>query len=89
MRITCPHCGPRTSEEFAYLGDAAPVRPDGTGVENMKAWHEYVHIRANPHGEHRELWQHASGCRTWLVVTRNVTTHEILGVEVASDAKAR
>jgi heterotetrameric sarcosine oxidase delta subunit len=83
MRITCPHCGPRTSEEFSYLGDANPVRPDETGLENMKAWHEYVHIRDNPPFEHRELFYHAAGCRAWLVVTRNVTTHEILGVEVA------
>lgn len=84
MRITCPHCGPRTSEEFTYLGDAHPKRPDGTGIENMKAWHDYVHIRRNPAGEHQELWYHASGCRAWLVVTRNVSTHEIFGVELAA-----
>jgi methylglutamate dehydrogenase subunit B len=83
MRISCPHCGTRTSEEFTYLGDANPKRPDGTGIEHMKAWHDYVHIRANPAGEHKELWYHASGCRAWLVVTRNVSTHEIFGVELA------
>ena len=83
MRIPCPHCGPRTSEEFAYLGDANQMRPDGTGIENMKAWHDYVHIRPNPVGEHRELWYHASGCRAWVVVTRNVSTHNISGVETA------
>ena len=86
MRITCPHCGPRTSEEFAYLGDANPKRPDGTGLENMKTWHEYVHLRRNPAGEHRELWYHASGCRAWLVVTRNVSTHNISGVDLAAGA---
>jgi len=89
MRITCPHCGPRTSEEFSYLGDASLARrPNGTGVENMKAWHDYVHIRANPAGEHKELWHHTSGCRAWLIVTRNVSTHDISGVELAAGGLA-
>ncbi|MEK9924621.1 MAG: sarcosine oxidase subunit delta, partial [Alphaproteobacteria bacterium] len=39
---------------------------------------------------HRELWYHESGDRSWLVVTRNVSTHEIIKVELARDvAKAR
>jgi len=27
MRIPCPHCGERGSEEFSYLGAADPQRP--------------------------------------------------------------
>jgi sarcosine oxidase delta subunit len=27
MLIKCPYCGERPLEEFAILGDAAPVRP--------------------------------------------------------------
>jgi hypothetical protein len=26
-------------------------------------WHDYVYLRDNPAGPHRELWQHVSGCR--------------------------
>ena len=90
MRIECCHCGVRGNEEFAYLGDATVVRPDGrrepaarrSGAER---WHAYVYLRDNPAGPHRELWQHVAGCRAWLVVTRDTRTHEILRVESARD----
>jgi heterotetrameric sarcosine oxidase delta subunit len=86
MRIECPHCGQRGSEEFAYLGDATVSRPDGEGVEALPAWMDYVYLRANPAGSHREFWYHGAGCRAWLVVTRDVRTHDILAVEAARDA---
>jgi methylglutamate dehydrogenase subunit B len=81
MRIHCPHCGERGSSEFAYYGDAAPVRPDGKGPDEMEAWINYVYPRDNPAGAHRELWYHVGGCRVWLVVTRDTRTHDIRGVE--------
>ena len=77
MRIPCPHCGERGNEEFRYLGAAGLRRPEGEAP--LQAWHEYVHLRENPAGPHRELWHHSYGCRRWLVVTRNTRTHEILG----------
>ena len=82
MRIACPCCGTRTNDEFAYLGDADALmaRPaDG----NAAAMTAYVYDRANPAGRHRELWYHQSGCRQWLVVTRDTRTHEIFNVESA------
>ena len=90
MRIPCCYCGPRGNEEFAYLGDATVTRPkadaalalDGAGHEQ---WADYVYLRDNPAGVHRELWQHVAGCRAWLVVTRNLRTHEILEVEPARE----
>ena len=90
MRITCPHCGERGNEEFSYLGDATVTRPAGAaeakpGEPGFSAWLDYVYLRDNPAGLHRELWQHVHGCRAWLVVTRDVRTHDILGVE---DARA-
>ncbi len=86
MRIACPHCGTRGNEEFAYLGDATVRRPDG---EAFDAWVDYVYLRDNPAGRHRELWQHVGGCRTWLVVTRDVRTQEIFAVEIARDIFAK
>ena len=83
MRIPCPHCGERDNGEFAYYGDAAPRRPDGKGAADIAAFYEYVYPRDNPAGPHRELWQHASGCRAWIVVTRDTRTHEIFGAEQA------
>jgi len=81
MRIPCPHCGDRGSEEFAYRGEAGLVRPEPDAP--LQAWHEYVHLRTNPAGPHRELWQHLYGCRRWLTVTRDTRTHAILGAEDA------
>jgi sarcosine oxidase subunit delta len=51
------------------------------------AFHDYVYLRANPRGEHRELWQHEAGCRRWLVVTRSTATHDITSIVFASDGE--
>ncbi len=83
MRIPCPHCGPRGHEEFAYHGDAAPIRPDPAAAEAERAFGEYVYLRDNPAGLHRELWYHALGCLTWLIVERDTRTHAIRGVAEA------
>jgi heterotetrameric sarcosine oxidase delta subunit len=85
MRIACPHCGPRGVDEFVYLGDATVTRPDPEASDALKAFVDYVYFRDNPAGAHRELWQHALGCQSWVVVTRNLRTHAIEGVEAARD----
>jgi sarcosine oxidase subunit delta len=85
MRLSCPCCGSRVSEEFAYFGDAAPARPEGGDGSPDAAWIDYVYLRDNPAGRHRDLWFHAAGCRSWLVVTRDTRTHEIFSVEIAQD----
>ncbi|MEE9313473.1 MAG: sarcosine oxidase subunit delta [Rhizobiaceae bacterium] len=76
MRFTCPHCGPRDHQEFTYRGDASAIRPDikNTSIGDHNA---YVFDRANPDGEHREIWNHTLGCRTHVIVTRNTVTHEV------------
>ena len=88
MRIACPFCGPRGVDEFAYLGDATVKRPNADAPDALPAFVEYVYLRDNPAGPHRELWQHAFGCQSWLVVTRNVRTHVIDQVEAARDVAA-
>ncbi|HTZ77621.1 MAG TPA: sarcosine oxidase subunit delta [Stellaceae bacterium] len=82
MRIPCPFCGARDLSEFTYLGDADVVRPDPTAPEAEARFFEAVYLRDNPAGPHDELWYHASGCRSWLRVTRNTVTHEILGASL-------
>lgn len=84
MRIPCPFCGPRDAHEFAYLGDAGPKRPDPAAANAEELFFDYVYLRDNPAGPHRELWYHASGCRRWLVVERNTLTHTIAGATFAS-----
>ena len=81
MRIACPHCGARDVREFSYLGDATVERPDPGAPDALARFVDYVYLRDNPAGPHRELWYHASGCQAWLVVTRDTRTHAILAVE--------
>ncbi|MDD9878362.1 MAG: sarcosine oxidase subunit delta [Magnetovibrio sp.] len=77
LEIKCPWCGARTQTEFTYAGDATLDRPDAeTGSE--EDWYEYVYLRDNPRGAHDELWQHSAGCRRYVKVRRDVTTHEII-----------
>jgi sarcosine oxidase subunit delta len=81
MRIACPHCGARDVREFSYLGDATVERPDPGAPDALARFVDYVYLRDNPAGPHRELWYHASGCQAWLVVTRDTRTHAVLAVE--------
>lgn len=94
MIINHPLLGPRDASEFYYIGDAAMImrpdaKPDDHSTETMAAFDSYQHHRDNPHGFHRELWYHEQGDRSWLIVTRNTTTHEITKVELARDVKLK
>jgi sarcosine oxidase subunit delta len=84
MRIACPYCGERDRQEFTVLGDAAPVRPDGLEVDR-KAMFDYLYLRDNRAGPHREFWHHGAGCHAWLIVTRDTLTHAVLKVEPARE----
>lgn len=84
MIIHHPLLGPRDAAEFTYLGDASLInRPDPTGPDAANEFHDYLYLRDNPAGTHRELWYHEQGDRSWLVVTRDTLTHEITQVELA------
>jgi len=86
MMIPHPLLGLRDAREFTYLGDAAVIdRPDGMAEGAGDAFHDYLYLRDNPAGPHRELWYHEQGDRSWLVVTRDTVTHEILQVDLARD----
>ena len=88
MRIPCPFCGEREASEFSYLGDASATRPDPAAADADTRFFEAVYLRDNSAGPHDELWYHTSGCRSWLRVTRNTRTHEILGAALAKKARA-
>ena len=86
MIINHPLLGPRDSAEFAYLWDASLIhRPDWQDDHALNNFTTYGYVRDNPAGLHRELWFHEGGDRSWLVVTRDTTTHEITAVELARD----
>lgn len=85
MRIECPFCGDRDVSEFTYLGDAGFRRPPPDMEGLADRFYEAVYLRENPAGAHEELWHHSSGCLSWLRVTRNTRTHEILAVRLATE----
>ncbi|NOX41129.1 MAG: sarcosine oxidase subunit delta [Alphaproteobacteria bacterium] len=86
MRLKCPLCGDRDAREFHYRGAAKLMeRPEAGAGE--AAFYDYVYLRENPVGANSELWFHELGCRAWLCVSRDVSSHEILSVELADAVK--
>ena len=78
--INCPYCGPRDESEFSYGGEAHIARPLEPAALSDEQWADYVFMRTNPKGTHRERWVHAHGCRRWFNVQRNTLTHAIEAV---------
>ena len=89
MRITCPYCGSRDANEFSYHGDATLKRPADGGDVIDDAMFDYVYLRDNPAGRHREHWYHGAGCRAWLVIERDTRDHDIIAVALALPETAR
>ena len=86
MIINHPHLGPRNASEFTILGDASLLkRPYWQADDADEAFYDYLYLRDNPAGLHRELWFHEHGDRSWLVVTRNTVTHAVVEVALARD----
>ena len=88
MRLTCPLCGLRDLREFTYLGSASLAERPAADAGDA-AFQDHVYNRGNPAGENPELWHHALGCRAWLRVVRDTTTHEVLSVRPAARPPAR
>ncbi len=87
LRLPCPLCGLRDETEFTYGGDATVIRPPESETD-IAVWLDYVFLRDNPRGPHREYWHHVSGCRQWLVVERDTLTHTIGTARLARESKA-
>jgi heterotetrameric sarcosine oxidase delta subunit len=88
MRLTCPVCGDRDRREFYYQGAASILnRPDpDAGIDT---WDDYLHNRDNPAGLTQDLWYHEAGCSSWIVVTRNTVTHEVIKTALAQTVKGQ
>ena len=78
--ITCPWCGPRPETEFRCGGQAHIERPAAPDQIDDPEWADYLFMRDNPKGRHRERWVHEAGCRRWFNLVRDTTTHRILAV---------
>ena len=88
MIIDHPLLGPRDASEFIYLGDASLLnRPNWDEEKSEDNFYKYLYLRENIAGMHKELWFHQQGDRSWLVISRNTVTHEIIKVELAAEIK--
>jgi sarcosine oxidase subunit delta len=88
MIIDHPLLGPRDISEFIYLGDATLLnRPNWDDKKAEDNFYKYLYLRENIAGMHKELWFHQQGDRSWLVISRNTVTHEIIKVELAAEIK--
>ena len=86
MRLTCPLCGPRDRREFYYCGAEDYLHRPAPDAP-IEAWDDHLHLRTNLAGVIKDLWYHEGGCASWLLVTRNTITHEVLSVERVADRK--
>ena len=86
MRIPCPICGSRDRREFYYYGTEDYLnRPTDQGsVDDLD---NHLFLRDNPAGITRDVWYHEMGCTSWLIVTRNTITHEVLGSALVANRK--
>ena len=72
LRIPCPRCGSRPSEEFTYGGELRPLEADDPAAEFAR-----IYLRENAAGPRPERWFHSYGCRRWLTVTRDTRTNRV------------
>ena len=83
LLISCPFCGPRSEDEFAFGGDATGVTQKEQS--NTEAFADQIFLRVNPKGWHKEFWIHRYGCGRWMIVERHTVTHQIKSVSLATE----
>ena len=77
LLIKCPYCGERAETDFSYGGEAGIARPESPDDLSDKEWADYLFMRKNTRGAHRELWNHSEGCRRWFEVERDTVSYQI------------
>ncbi len=91
FQIECPWCGVRDETEFNCVGEAHIVRPLEPEKLSDEEWADYLFMRKNPKGMHREQWLHAAGCRRYFNAERDTVTYRIsatyrIGEQAPSEA---
>ena len=80
LKIGCPWCGARDEPEFVYGGEAHIVMPTQPDTVGDSAWADYLYMRSNTKGPHRERWFHLHGCRRWFNVVRDTRDERVIAV---------
>src|SRR5438132_9346046 len=83
--LTCPNCGPRDVNEFAYTGEVT-VRPKAR--PDLRGLTDYVYFRRNVAGVQREWWYHRFGCELWFLADRDTRTNEVIRTELPQPGDA-
>jgi methylglutamate dehydrogenase subunit B len=73
--LTCPNCGARPVDEFAYGGEITS-RPSSS--EDERALFSYLYFKRNVAGDQREWWFHSSGCREWFLADRDTRDNRVI-----------
>ena len=82
--LTCPFCGPRPVDDFAYYGEVTK-RPAGSPT--LRELTDYVYFRDNVAGPQPEWWQHRTGCGAWFLAERDTRTNEVRKVELPASSR--
>jgi sarcosine oxidase subunit delta len=78
LLIPCPFCGePRPEIEFRYAGEAHILRAPEPMRRSDEEWADYLYMRTNPKGWHRERWYHVHGCGRFFNALRHTVTDRI------------
>jgi methylglutamate dehydrogenase subunit B len=72
-QLHCPFCGARELHEFEFRKTRANVESSAFSK---------VYLRVDSLDLSVEYWQHVQGCRSWLLVQRNPSTGDVLGIEM-------
>ena len=64
------------------------ARPLETEKLTDKEWGDYLFMRKNPRGVHREQWLHTQGCRRWFMATRDTVSYQFLSYETFGGSTA-
>ncbi|MBW2022136.1 MAG: sarcosine oxidase subunit delta [Deltaproteobacteria bacterium] len=73
--IACPNCGFRNAYEFKFGGEVKNEPGHGAG---LRKWRHYFYFNKNVAGVQEEWWYH-NPCQTWVLVTRDTATNEVVG----------
>ena len=83
--LSCPNCGPRDVNEFAYAGEVTTRPKSDPSLRELTA---YIYLRRNVAGVQREWWNHRFGCQVWFLAERDTRTNEVLRTELAAPPSA-
>lgn len=79
LLIHCPCCDEALPEiEFAYAGQAHVARPADPASASDEAWRDFLYIRDNARGPHRERWRHVHGCGRFFNAVRDTVSDRFL-----------